>query len=396
MGAWWFLPVMLALGTLMPLLNNVPRTGYAVADLSSAGIGLAYNAPLLAAATAYAYRGWAKYHRTIRSVRSGPSILVQGGWPLLLGGPVTGCVAVMSAAWTIPTDAPSLVLLLTFFVVLLCSAVLGAALSWATPVVLSVPLASIVCFVWVNYLPVTDSRKLHNLTPTIDGFATSSQLATSAAVGLVVVSLTVVVGFLVLLTSRRWDRLPRPVATLLVAVVLAGAGAAGWGSLHFTSQPLNLLAAEPRSSALACTDQAELRVCLWPENAARGAVVAELAVKLNGPLSDWGQPTIIHVSEGHTQPDAAGVDAGVGSTDDDLIASLASGYLDQRRGCEVTLSRKTDNLAALLLLAADASTARDVIPEELLAAATDRLARPSAEIRAWYEAEIRKLSCTAP
>lgn len=393
-GAWWFLPVMLAVGTVFPMMNNVIVVGYPTGDLSIAGTGLGYNGPLLAAVAAYAWRGWAPFHRPLRTTRSGPLVLMTSGWPLLVGGPLVGCLAIVGAARSLPNDRASWVLLSLFFVVLLCCAMLGVAFSWALPAVLSVPIAAGATFVWINYLAATNSPRLHHLTPPINGFATVSQPATSAVVAVMLLSLTVIAGLVLVLALTRWDRQRRLVNGALVAAVLAAACALAWSSLSWSSQRLNLLAAEPRTTPLQCADHGEVEVCLWPESASRSDEVAAAAIRVNSELRDWALPEILRVSAGPATAGVTGVDATPGSSTPELTLSLARGYLSQRLGCEVIGDRETDQRVTLLAVAVTGPDALEpLVAPDTLAQATQQLLKPPTEIRHWFEAGLSAMRC---
>jgi hypothetical protein len=393
-GAWWFLPIMFALGTVLPLLNEVARTGYAVADLSSAGIGLGYNGPLLAAMSAYTLRGNAELHRPLRGIRRGVSIMMMSRWPLLVGGPAAGCVAIMTSARTIPTDVHAWMLLLTFFSVLTCCAALGVAASWAFPAVASVPLAAGLSFAWINYLPATTSRKLHYITPPIDGFATTSQPAASAVIAVVLLSFTFVGGLGTLITITRWDRLARPMIAALVSALLVSACALSWAFLGWHSQKFNLLAAEPRSAPLTCTRVDQLQICLWPESLVLSEEVAEVATAMNVQVGRWGMPPISAVTSGPPQPDLAAVDATRGSTSDQLTASVALGYLGQRLGCQVSQGRAVEERVIALVMAIDGIAGLDrFVSQASLDAVGEQLVRPPHVVRAWFESGLPDIRC---
>lgn len=388
---------MLAIGMAFPMLNNGVRVGYPTGDLSIAGTGLSYNGPLLAAMSAFACRGWATFHRPLRSTRSGARILITNGWPLVVGGPLVGCLAVLGAARSLPNDQSSWVLLSLFWVVLVCCAMLGVGFSWALPAVLSVPIAAGATFMWINYLTTTGSAKLHNLSPPINGFATVSQPATSAVIAVALLSVTVIAGLVLVLALTQWDRQPRLLNGALVAAVLTVACALAWSSLGWSSQRLNLLAAEPRTTPLHCADHRKVEVCLWPENASRSDEVATAAARMNSKLRQWALPEINRVSAttgGTGATGVTGVDATAGSSAPELSLSLALGYMSQQRGCEVADGRETGQRVALLAQAVtSADTLEPFTVPDTLTKATEQLSKTPTEIRHWLEDGLADARC---
>jgi hypothetical protein len=393
-GAWWFLPVLLAIGTVFPALNGVAVTGYAAGDLSAAGTGLSYGGPLLAGMSAYAWSGWTQFHRPLRSLRSGPATLAIRGWPLLIGGPLVGCMAVAATARAVPSDLQSWTVMSLFLLTLLACGMLGAAMAGALPVVLAVPLAAGLTFVWINYLVATPSPRLHQLAPPILGFATSSQPALSAVLAVAVLSSTVVVGTLVLLSVTPWDRSPRVVnAALLATVVVAAVGLAWWSS-SWPAQRHNLLAAEPRTTSLHCETHDQVEVCLWPESADMADDVAAVAGRMNAQVEGWGLPPIAEVSARSAAPGVASVDATPGIGLASMTLSLAEGYLKERVGCEIAVNEETF-LREVVLAAAvsDAGVLEAQVDLDTLAAADQRLALPSSELGDWFASGLTEIRC---
>lgn len=387
---------MLAIGTALPVLDEVPMTGYAVADLSGAGIGLAYSAPLLAAMSSYATRGWADVHKPLRSRRRGSTVVAAGFWPLLVGGPVVGCLAICISARTVPDTRVAWLLLLTFFAVLCAAALLGVGLSWALPVVIAVPTAAVFGFMWINYLPASSSRELHQLTPMIDGFATTSQPSRTAVASIFVLSGALVLGVLLALALTRWEGVPRFLAAAAVVMTVALACAAGWVVVTRSSQPLNLLAAEPRSTSLACAMEDGIEVCVWPEDAGRRGELGRSAARLNEQLRAWKQPLISTLTVRPEKPNGVSVDASRGLGHVEMTLSMAHGYVDQRADCPVPLSRDTEELVLALAIATspDDSGLADYVDAKGLQAARSRLAQPTSGVAAWFQAAVSDLQCS--
>lgn len=393
-GAWWFLPLMLVLGTALPLLNEVTQSGYGVADLSGAGIGLAYNVPLLAAVTAYAAKGWAQTHAPLRARRRG-LIVTRGLWPLLIGGPVVGCVTVCSVARTVPATWPAWALMATYFAVLAAGSVLGLAMSWALPVVVAVPSAALLCFAWMNYPPATSSRELHQLTPMIDGFAMSAQPSRTAVAAILAVSGVMTCGVLLIFVATRWEYAPRWLAAPTVLMILLLASFTGWQIVAASSQPLNLMAAEPRSSPLTCARDDAVEICLWPESRDQLEAVGQSADRLNGPLAAWGQPTIDYVTVRPRGSRDVSVDVSRGLDQAGLAMSLAAGYIDHRVGCVARPDRGMQDMVLVLALASGARVENlaDRANPDTLKRATTRFAQSSDQTSMWINKGIERATC---
>lgn len=393
-GAWWFLPVLLAIGTVFPALNGVAVTGYAAGDLSAAGTGLSYGGPLLAGMCAYTWSGWTQFHRPLRSLRGGPATLLMRGWPLLIGGPLVGCIAVAATARTVPSDQQSWTVMSLFLLTLLACGMLGAAMAGALPVVLAVPLAAGLTFVWINYLVATPSPRLHQLAPPILGFATSSQPALSAVLAVALLSSTVVVGSLVLLSVTPWDRSPPVVNAALLATVVVSAVGLAWWSSSWPGQRHNLMAAEPRTTSLHCETYDQVEVCLWPESADKADDVAVVAGRMNAQVEGWDLPPIGAVSARSAALGVTSVDATPGIGLASMTLSLAAGYLNERVGCEIAGSEETFLREVVLAAAVSgAGVLEGEVDPDTLAAANQLLTLPSSELGDWFESGLSEIRC---
>ena len=396
-GALWFVPVLFALGTVMPILNDVVRSGYAVSDVSSAGIALGYLSPLLAGFAAFWFHGRARFHRTLRSTRSGLGTLLAGGWPVLVGGPVAGCAAVLVTARTVPTDVVAWQLLAVYLAVLTASALIGVAATWAMPVVLAVPSATALCFWWINYLPASDRPLLHHLSPTIDGFSPSNRPAVSGIVAVLIVSAVVMVGVVACVGRRSWDRTPRLVAVPAALATPVVAASLGVAYLLTSPTTLSLMVTEPRTTSLTCSTQQGVDVCLWPEGLDRAGEVADVVTSLNRSLQVWGLPQIREVGQGGLRPGAVEVAASPRTSRTGLHLSLAAGYLEQQKGCEVDAGRAFYERVALLSLASGvpvADVADEVSPEALETAGAALRDTPPGRLGRWYVDGLSDVRCT--
>jgi hypothetical protein len=398
-GALWFVAVIFALGTVFPSNNGFLPSGYVASDISAAGIGLAYNGPLLAGFAAFWGRGRARFHRTLRSDRSGLACLFGLGWPILIGGPIAGVAAVLVTARTIPTDMVSWELLAMEFAVLLACGSLGIVLSWALPVVIAVPASVVACFIWINYLPATNSALLHNMSPPVDGFAQASEPATPGLLAVLILTLGICVGAGACVGRRRWDRTPRLLAVPIALIVPALAVALSAASLMSSRDSLNLLVAQQRMTPLICSDHQGIEVCLWPEGTERAKEIAALAVTINESLDTWGLPAITAIGQGGQVSGAVEVETLASTSAVGMQYSISLGYLRQQLGCQDAGGPAVEERVALLAMASGVpqqSLAANFTPE-LLRVVTDVLQDPSPpnKVGHWYMDGLSKIRCVS-
>lgn len=396
-GGLWFLPVLFALGTIMPASGYLPHSGYDVADISAAGIAIAYSGPLLAGFTAFWFRGRATFHRPMRTTRHGASVLLAGGWPLLVAGPIVGAVAVLVTARTLPTDGVAWQLLGVFVAVLAACALLGALAAWALPAVVAVPVSTMACFAWINYLPATDSPLLHHMSPTIDGFATTARPASSGLVAVLVLSAVLATGTLLCLGRRTWDRTPRVLTVPLLLVVSGVAVLLSAGSLQGASASLNLTVTETRTTPLTCSTDAGVEVCLWPEMTERASDVAAGVESVNAVLRRWDQDEITHVGQGAGRSPEALDFRGDGLSETTTMLTLALGYVELSRSpCESGGGEAVAELVAVLARASGIPTSEltGEFSHDTLEAADDVLADEDPAIGAWFTERLEQVRCS--
>ncbi|MQW76735.1 hypothetical protein GHK92_12685 [Nocardioides sp. dk4132] len=390
--------MLFALGMWMSTANYSAHSGYVVSDISAAGIALCYSGPLLAGFAAFWFRGRPRFHRTMRSSRSGVAVLLTGGWPLLIGGPLVCCAAVLLSARALPTDLVSAQLMVVFFAVLAACALLGAVSAWALPVVIAVPASTIACFMWISYLPSTGSPLLHHMSPTIDGFAPTARPASSGIVAVLILAATVALGAIACLGRRTWDRTPRLAAVpVMLAVPLLAVGLSA-GYLHTSTAPMGLMVTQDRSTPLTCTTHHGLKVCLWPEVADRAEEVVEATASMNTTLESWGLPRITTIGQDRQQASDALYLRVDGTTDPaGLRLMLAEGYIEQQKtSCAAGEGQAFYERSVVLARAQGVSTAELAaeFPQETLKAASEVVQEfGGRELGAWFTEGLDQVRC---
>lgn len=397
-GCVRFLPVLFAVTCLMAVRDTAP-TGYAAADLASASFALAFGGSLTAAWAALQFRGFPRFVRQLRSARAGFTVVVRAWGPLLLGAPLVVCLAVVVAAGTFADDAASWSVLAVAYLTVLACGLVGAAFTWALPVVVAVPSVTVLWFVWLAYTPATGSALLHTMSSTFTGCCSASTRPATVAV---LASLTFVValcvGVVVMLLPRRWSSRSRLVIAPAVAAVLGLGFVAGAGVARSADRPLSLVPVEPRTTALVCQTVAGVQVCTWPENSSRAAEIAAIAGRLNPVLEDWGMQPVTTIAQGNRIPGAVDVEASEHLDAGSLRVSLAAGYVDRLAGCTGATGRARDERVVAVAVAAglDRVSLNGSFDPASVAAAVQAVERgwtsPSS-LKAWFLDGTRAIRC---
>ncbi len=393
-ASFWFFPALFAL-TCVVAAQNTWRSGYAVGDIASAGTGLDLAGPMVAAFVALRFRGFPRFVRTLRSSRSGISLVLCAWWPLLLGAPVVLGSAILVSAAAVPLDRDGWTLLTVYLVAALACALVGLTLSWALPAVVAVPVAAVGLFLWFAYLPASDSALLHNLNSTFTACCTANTRPADVAVlASLAVTGVVCIGVLLLLAPVRWADGSRIVLAPVLAVLLGLALLSGVGVARSSSEPLELVPVSPRTTELACRDAGQVRVCVWPEDVARTDPLTAIAARANQHLGRWGLMPMTLLAEGGRGSGAVDVTASSDLSNQDLHHSIAAGYVDRMSGCADAAGPERDERVALMALAAGL-TRTDLasrFPAAVVAVASERFdqARSSpAAVRDWFGAGLR-------
>lgn len=350
-GALWFLPVLFGLGSLHAVNSLSTRSGYTVSDVASTSYVIYMLCPLLAGFAAYGFRGWARFHGSVRSRRSGLRVVLNAWFPLLVGGPLVVLVTILVSSWSLPTDSMTWQVLAIDVVTALACVLVGMAAGWAFPVVVAAPVVSFALFVWIAYLPSTGNETFHHLTPTLTGCCAQSVQPSGVAVrAILLLTGTVCVGVLGMLVSRAWSRTPRPlVAALLVGAIVMGVGLASV-SLTASGEELKLTTVEPRETPLSCSVARGIRVCSWPEGRSRAGEIAGVGVEMNRQFREWGFPEITEIGTSMAGGDVVAVESTPSLRGRHLGFSLAKGYVRLHLDCPKGGRDVVDQRVAFLAL----------------------------------------------
>lgn len=351
-GALWFVPVVFAIGVVLPLGDDMTPKTYIVSEISLNSVGIALSGPLLAGFAALSLRGRVRFHGRLRASRTGLTSLLVALWPLVVGAPLAACVAVLLSVREIPRDAVSWQLLAVVLLVMLACAAGGVGFGWALPSVVAVPGAAVLSFFWINYLPTYRYPTMHYLAPPLIGYSQDTgpdplgTLAVATLAGLLVGGLSLI--FL----RRGWSRTRKPVAAVLVMGIPVIAVASSVGLLRASGEPLNLQVASPRTTDLQCDTRGGTEICLWPEAAKRVEQVGKLASVTNDVLARWGLPEIEVIGQGGLRRGAVNAEFLPSTTETRLQLALSKGYLRARLGCQEAPGPASEIRVAILAQAA--------------------------------------------
>ena len=396
-GATWFLPLMFALSSWYGARFTI-RFGYPVSDIAQSSVGLYVAAPMTAAFVAFQYRGFTNLLGPLRMRRSGLLVVLRAWWPLLLGAPLTLCLAVLVAARALPNDITTWSLILIDFMTVLVAALTGLACAWVLPAVVAVPLVSLSWFVWIAYGPASSNLLVHNLASTFGCCTSDTRPAMAAVRGTLLLLLVISLGIGLLLASSRFARFSRLLVATALTVLLVAGVASGVATLSTSGERLNLTATEARTTPLACDTEQGLEVCLWPENRARATELAAAVSQLNPKLQGLGMNTISRLTQANRRSDAVTVEAGQGISQEDLRLGIAVGYVDLRSDCPAASGPARDQLTALvgLLTGLQPEDVAARLGRQATTEAVQALARGQKSpevVGAWFREGLRKVDC---
>ena len=390
-GAQLMVPCIFALGVWVALSNaGDSATGYSVNNLAVASGQLVLTGPLVAAYLAYRVPGLFTLLRTARPTRSPVSVLGVLSAPVLLGGPVAGTLAMVSATRVLPrSTADWQVVGVTFAAGVACAS-FGALVALVIPRFLAIPLVAAATFAWIAIPGSRLEIVPRNLN---SGFVAccsdDQQPAVAMVLGSAALDLVLVLGCLFLLWQTAKQRIGRLALAAGLVVVIGAAAALGTASAASAPGKLSLLAVEARSSKLTCAQQGYYRVCVWPENRARvGRSFAALR-NFDAALLRAGLPGAPSVSE-RPGPgsDALQATAAARASIEDLRFSLVVGYVERASTCGGLRAPHSPSTAVAAVALASGMTPTELAdqgasPRTVTAAQTVVDLSPSA-LGAWF------------
>ena len=398
-GAPLLLPCVFGLGVWVALSNfGDSSTGYSANNLAVASSQLILTGPLVGAYLAYRIPPFANLLRASRPTRSPVDVFGAVWAPVLLGGPVAGVLAMLSATRTIPGSWVEWQIIGVAFAAGLACAAFGALLALALPRILAIPLVAAAAFAWI----AIPGSRLDVLPRNLNsGFvaccADDQQPAVGMVLGSTVLNLVLALGCMAAIavaTQRRHGRLLVTVALLAVVGAAAGLGIA---SAAAAPGKLTMLAVEPRTSELVCSRRAEYRVCAWPENRDRLERSLVALQAFDDALRRAGLPRATEVSE---QPAAPGREfqatAAERATAEELTFSLVSGYVDLASTCDRQHEPRQLSTAVAVVALVSGMTPESLTEQgasaTTLAKAHEELRRTPDALGAWFHDQ----ACGAP
>ncbi len=309
-----------------------PSDGYAV-DASAKGTStLGFIAPFVAACAA-----WEGSRLRRGRVWAAPSVrsrLVIGLWavlPAVLVGVVAVTVAIAAQLIRSQAGLPDLRFVAMSALDLAAFGALGLSLGLLLPFAVAGPLAIVVPFIWLAFLPAMEPVWLRHLTGMFrDCCGLESDLAprAMAASALVDGGIIATAGLLVSGGSGPLRRMMAPAAPLLVALAVGAALVSG-----MTYAPT--VARDP--AVLDCATTDGVTVCTWPEHRQRADEVASVVREVRTAWQTAGiaAPTLYTEVDATLKPAGAlgfGFNGAL-STREDILNGLAYGMIPQPAEC---------------------------------------------------------------
>lgn len=333
-GAVWALPLIFAVSVYVAVMERAyVDVGYDLAEIARSLGGSILAGPVLAAICALRARPLCEYLQYQRPRKGMLTSVALTLWPLLLGGPLMVCLAVVSVTRAVPTSSLGLLMMAAVFLSVCGCAWLGVLAAISLPRVLAAPVAAVVCFGWIALPRGTLSVALRNINSTFDMCcASTSQPSDGAFWGSITFSVMLIVGAMILISSLNRTRWRRP--TLLVAVVTLMLGSAGvaTAAAHASDSNLNVNGVQARGESTVCRTQEGLTVCVWPENVNRIGEALETGLEFNAGLEGVGLQPISHMSEKANEAPVMFV-ANVRFSDVALRQSIARGLVPEADTC---------------------------------------------------------------
>lgn len=395
-GAWWFVPLVFALQSLV-LHSEVTPTGYVQSDYAQAAtFGLYPSSPLLAAVAALCFRGFRRFHLDAPQARR--FVVVRAFVPLVGGSATAVVVTMVLRVQRVPEDSRTWgVLALVFLVVLACGT-WGLAMARIFPTVLAVPLAAAAPLWWITVTPSLEGGVARHLAPEVLCCRVDSQLSPGYLVGLGSLAVLLVVGLGVQFVPRSWSALPAVASLGVVLAATAVATGIGVALVRLQATPTPTSIAEVRTTALACSTRDSLPVCLWPEQAPDHELVASEIQRLNGWLRARDMPPVAGVDQ--RAPASGRIALRTAGTDlddvDELRILIAAAYVAREAGCPGGLRGDgvaDERVAALAIAMGWRFAGHDEFPPAAVEVAVRRTTDDAVRFDGWFRSDLDQVHC---
>jgi len=329
---WLGLPLCLLAAWYAFLQPTYPLDPYSV-DATAAGTAtLPFVAPFCAAVAA-----WEASRLRRANVWGSPSVrsrLVIAGWPLLpvaLVGTIAVLAAVVVELVRFEAGAPDLRFVGIAALVVVTHTLYGFAIGLALPFVAAGPVALVVSFIWLAFIPAVDPVWLRHVTGLYrDCCGLASDLDSRAVFASAVVHGGIVAAVVISMFSAL--SVPWRFGTALVLFL---------ASLFVGISVVEGMGHSPRVARdpadLRCSSQGDLTICLWPEHEGRQHEIASIAARAHQGWQAAGIDAPSTFTEADPSVAPAGALAfgfnGVTSTEDDIVEAMANGMLPEFPEC---------------------------------------------------------------
>jgi hypothetical protein len=309
-----------------------PSDGYAV-DASAKGTAtLPFVAPLVAACAA-----WEGSRLRRGRVWSAPSVrsrLAIGFWavlPAVLVGIVAITVAIVAQSMRSNAGLPDVRFVIMSAVDLAAYGALGLTLGLLLPFAVAGPVAIVVPYLWLAFVPAMQPVWLRHLTGMFRDCCTNAQdLGLRAPLASMLVDVGIVGAAALLVTGGAGvaRRIVAPVGSFVISLA---AGVVLVSGMTYTPA----VARDP--GVLDCSTANDVTVCLWPERRQRADEVAAIVRDVHNAWQAAGitPPSVYTEAAAGVKPDGAlaFIFNGAGSTRDDIINSLAEAMAPTLTDC---------------------------------------------------------------
>lgn len=382
-------------------VRSVPfDSGYQVAYFASTSSLLIVVAPLHLMFAGLVFRRVPAIVRDLRSVRSFTVVGLVPMFPLLLGGPLSGALAMVIVWGGLPSSWQAWSIVGVVSVTLLAAGLVGVGLAWSLPSFAALPLGAIGCFSWLAFPGSYEVVLLRHLNSGFVGCcANSTEPAPAMIWGSAALGLTVCIGVIGLFV---WSsRVPLASGIVLLGLIATlGLGFVTSVAAVRQHEPLTLLAVRDRTSPVSCSSGDEPRVCVWPENESRLGTVASVSATFADGLAVGGLRVPATISErGSTNGKTIQFVAASYVTDEDMRYSMAVGYVDLLASCGRTYEPIPYELAISYVALAggisESALERRVATRSVVAEAQSARAAGAQQQPLWLSSLIESSRCRA-